>query len=68
MAHETTRPDQTLLDLVTAVLRHSQSERELIATVVRLVNSGEVRLCGIFKGARFESTSAATDAAHRPAP
>jgi hypothetical protein len=33
---------------------HCRTEAELIATVVHLVNSGRVRLCGTFKGARFD--------------
>ena len=44
----------TLLDLVKAVSDHARSEGEVIATVVYLVNSGRVRLCGNFKGARFD--------------
>ena len=44
----------TLLDLVNAVTEHARSEAEVIATVVYLVNSGRVRLCGNFKGARFD--------------
>jgi len=44
----------TLLDLVKAVSEHAPSEAEVIATVVYLVNSGQVRLCGNFKGARFD--------------
>jgi hypothetical protein len=44
----------TLLDLVTSVSAHAETEAELIATVVRLVNSGVVRLCGTFKGTRFD--------------
>ena len=44
----------TLLDLVNAVVDHTPSEAETIATVVYLVNSGGVRLCGNFKGARFD--------------
>src|SRR5262245_10042781 len=44
----------TLLDLVKAVLDDARSEAEVIATVVYLVNSGQVRLCGNFKGARFD--------------
>ena len=47
------RCDTTLLDLVTAVSQHSRNEREVIAVVVHLVNSGRVRLCGNFAGARF---------------
>jgi hypothetical protein len=44
----------TLLDLVSAVAEHARSENELIATVVYMVNCGDVRLCGNFKGARFD--------------
>jgi hypothetical protein len=39
---------------VTSVSAHAETEAELIATVVRLVNSGVVRLCGTFKGTRFD--------------
>jgi hypothetical protein len=49
MAH-----DSTLLDLVTAVNNQVATEAELIATVVYLVNSGAVRLCGNFRDARFD--------------
>jgi hypothetical protein len=45
--------NMTLLDLVNAVSRYARSEAEVIATIVHLVNSGRVRLCGNFKGARF---------------
>ena len=44
----------TMLDLVTAVSEFAESEAELIATVVHMVNSGAVRLCGSFRGARFD--------------
>jgi hypothetical protein len=44
----------TLLDLIDTVNAHCRTEAELIATVVHLVNSGRVRLCGTFKGARFD--------------
>ncbi len=47
-------PNVTLLDLVNAVSEHARSEAEMIATVVYLVNSGRVRLCGTFKGAQFD--------------
>ncbi|HJW69455.1 MAG TPA: hypothetical protein VJ829_08865 [Candidatus Binatia bacterium] len=46
----------TLLDLVTAVNEVSNNEDEVIATVVHLVNSGAVRLCGNFRGARIDLT------------
>lgn len=45
--------DVTLLDLVTAVCENARSEAEVVATIIHLVNSGTVRLCGSFRGARF---------------
>ena len=47
-------PSITLLDLVDAVAEHARSEAEVIATIVCMVNLGDVRLCGTFKGARFD--------------
>jgi len=47
-------PNITLLQLVNEVSTHAETEGEVIATVVYLVNSGRVRLCGSFKGARFD--------------
>lgn len=44
----------TLLDLVSSITRYARTEDEVIATVVHLVNSGRVRLCGTFSGARFD--------------
>jgi hypothetical protein len=44
----------TLLDLVDAVGAHARTEAELLATIVWMVNTGHVRLCGTFKGARFD--------------
>jgi hypothetical protein len=46
--------DTTLLDLVTTVSRYARSEAEILATVVELVNSGAVHLCGTFRDARFD--------------
>ena len=46
--------DVTLLDLVSAVAEYARSENEAIATIVYMVNRGDVRLCGTFKGARFD--------------
>jgi len=45
--------DITLLELVSAIATFARSDAEVIAAVVYLVNSGKVRLCGNFKGARF---------------
>jgi uncharacterized protein YtpQ (UPF0354 family) len=50
----------TLLDLVNAVAEYSHSEDETIATIVYMVNQGHVRLCGTFKGARFDLTAMTT--------
>lgn len=44
----------TLLDLVKTVSEYARSDAEIVATVVHLVNSGAVRLCGTFRGARFD--------------
>jgi hypothetical protein len=53
----------TLLDLVSVVADFARSENELIATVVHMVNSGSVVLCGSFRGARFDLA-----ASSRPSP
>jgi hypothetical protein len=49
----------TLLELVAAVGEYARSEAEVIATVVHMVNSGTVRLCGTFAGRRFELSAVA---------
>ena len=46
--------DVTMLELVTAVTEHTRTEGEAIATIVHMVNSGAVRLCGNFAGARID--------------
>jgi len=48
------RRDVTLLELVTAVTEHTRTEGEAIATIVHMVNSGAVRLCGTFSGSRID--------------
>jgi hypothetical protein len=53
-----TARDTTMLELVTALSRTGCSEDEVVATVVALVRAGTVRLCGIFRGTRFESPRA----------
>jgi hypothetical protein len=47
----------TLLDLVKAVSEYSANDAEVVATVVHMVNSGMVQLCGNFRGARFDLES-----------
>ena len=48
------RRDVTLLELVTAVTEHTRTEGKAIATIVHMVNSGAVRLCGTFSGAYID--------------
>jgi hypothetical protein len=52
----------TLLDLIQAVQEVAANEQETVATVVDLINSGQVRLCGDFAGATID-LSATVDAA-----
>lgn len=54
-------PNVTMLDLVSAIAEDAQTEEELIATAVYMVNSGRVRLCGNFAGARFDLGSLAAE-------
>jgi len=51
----------TMLELVEAVSDYAETDIETVATVVHLVNSGLVQLCGNFRGARFDLET--TDAA-----
>ena len=43
----------TLLNLVQTVSDYARSDAEVVATVVYLINSGKVRLCGNFAGAKI---------------
>jgi hypothetical protein len=43
--------DVTLLELVGAVCEVTEDDREVVATVLHLLRSGQVRLCGNFRGA-----------------
>jgi hypothetical protein len=51
------RPDavgessMTLLDLVTAIADQAESDDEILAAVIDLINSGRVKLIGNFRGA-----------------
>ena len=47
----------TLLELVKAVSECASTDAEVVATVVYMVNSGTVQLCGNFRGARFDLES-----------
>jgi hypothetical protein len=57
----TTASKSTLLDLVQTVSHFAKNDDEIVATVAYLINSGKVRLCGTFAGARIDlSTRART--------
>jgi hypothetical protein len=44
----------TLLDVIQAVSEYATSDRETLATVAYLINSGQIRLCGDFSGAMID--------------
>ena len=46
-------PQTTMLDLIATVSEFAETENELLATVVYLVNAGKVQLCGNFRGETF---------------
>ena len=50
----------TLRELVTAVSDYAQSHNEVVATVIHMINSGQVKLRGSFDGARVDYTPPAT--------
>ena len=49
----TLRRQCTLLDLVQVVNEFARNDDEVVATVTYLINSGRVRLCGTFAGAKI---------------
>jgi hypothetical protein len=49
----TLHPKSTLLDLIQAVSDAARNDDEVVATVAYLINSGRVRLCGTFAGAKI---------------
>jgi len=48
----TLHPECTLLELIQVVSEAARNDEEVVATVAYLVNSGRVRLCGTFAGAK----------------
>ena len=52
----------TLLDLIATVGRYTNTEEEVVAVVVHLVNSGRATLRGNFKGVRFDLEALTTAA------
>jgi len=55
----------TLLDLVQTVNAFASSDAEVVATVAYLINSGKVRLCGNFAGAKIDLTGSTNTIAYR---
>ena len=55
----------TLLDLVQTVNAFASSDAEVVATVAYLINSGKVRLCGNFAGAKIDLTGPTNTIAYR---
>ena len=47
-------PRCTLLELLEAVSDSAETDTETVATVVHMVNSGRVQLCGNFRGAQVD--------------
>ena len=47
------RTESTLLELVQQVSESALTDDEVVALVAYLVNSGRVRLCGTFAGAKI---------------
>ena len=43
----------TLLELIQVVNESARNDDEVVATVAYLINSGRVRLCGTFAGAKI---------------
>jgi len=58
----------TLLELVLSVNNYTTNDVETVAVVTYLINSGRVRLCGTFAGAKISFSSTRTRCNRRPAP
>ena len=51
----------TLFNLVQAVSEYAHTDAEVVATVVALINSDKVRLCGNFAGAHIHLNASEED-------
>ena len=58
----------TLLELVLSVNSHTTSDVETVAVVTYLINSGRVRLCGTFAGAKISFPPTRPRGSRRRAP
>ena len=50
----------TLLQLITTLQECTTNDAEVVAVVAFLINTGRVRLCGTFTGARIDLSPAAS--------
>ena len=67
--HSKTLPTScTLLELVLSVNNYTTSDVETVAVVTYLINSGRVRLCGTFAGAKISFPPTRTRCNRRRAP
>ena len=48
------RRKTTLLELVSAISETTEDDQEVVSTVLHLLETGRVRLCGNFRGAPVE--------------
>ena len=62
----TTQSTSTLLELVRAVNSYTADNQEVVATVTYLVNSGKIRLGGIFAEAHIDPSDTDTIEYHLP--
>lgn len=53
----TTQKKTTLLELVQTVSQFAKDDNEIVTVVAHMINSGRVRLCGTFAGAKISYTS-----------
>ena len=60
-----TLQESTLLELIQSVMSEAKNDEEVVATIVYLINSGRVRLCGSFAGAKIVFPQK-TSLRHRP--
>lgn len=47
--------ETTLLELVRVVSEVTEDDREVVATVMEMLRSGRVRLCGNFRGSSLDA-------------
>jgi len=58
LRHQACRPGEgrnvTLLELVTAISDSTLDDQEVVSTVLHLLETGRVRLCGNFRGSKVD--------------